>query len=143
MTKRPKIRQLFGKGRRSLLAGLLALWVSLGIQPCAIASVSDADCPHCPPEASAHAMAMDEHCGDGAQPSSTAYAADCCDADNSVIETRSKNVDVKPDVDLATGPPPDPWHQVDSRPLQMALVDPAGRRSPAIALHKLYCVYLD
>ena len=39
-----------GMASSRMLYAFLMLWVSLGIQPCAVAAVGDADCPHCPPE---------------------------------------------------------------------------------------------
>jgi len=143
---------LFDKGhqgskRRSLLAGIVVLWVCLGIQPCAVAAVSDADCPHCPPELPEPEPEQASHCGGNATATEAPHvvlAEECCEADDGAVDGRPPSFEFKPVYDtLAALPDFGHLRWADGR----APVSPAGglslRRCPPISLHKLHCVYRD
>ena len=126
-----------------MLYVLLALWVSLGIQPCAVAAVSDADCPHCPPEETFAIAPENDHCGGGAEQAFDATASnECCDADDGAIDTRYSTVDLKDLHDVAAAPPSavgTPWSRrtIENFPV----VDPPDQRLSRVPLYILNCVY--
>jgi hypothetical protein len=126
-----------------MLAVMAAVWLSLGVQPCAIAAAGDAECPHRAHEGTApaahhgHAPAQDDARCDVAEPP-------CCAADAVTVDGRpgAGKGDNGDDVD---GQPPTPdcrlLFDVDRPPdkLSCTTVPPP----PARPLHVLNCVYLD
>ena len=136
-----------GSKRRSLFTGLVALWVCLGIQPCAVAAVSDADCPHYPPELPAPEPEQASHCGGSAKAADVPHAVvadECCEADDGAIDGRPANPEFKPAYEtLAVLPDSEQLQRIDGN----TPVLPAGvlslRRCPPVSLHKLHCVYRD
>jgi len=146
------MRALFDNGsrgskRRSLFAGVVALWVCLGIQPCAVAAVSDADCPHCPPELPAPEPEQSSHCGGSAKAADAPHiiaAEECCEADDGAVDGRTASADFKPAYDSAAVLP-DPgrlaW-TVARLPVTPSRALSLRRCSP-LPLHKLHCVYRD
>ena len=49
------------RARTRVFGLFVAVWVSLALQPCAVAAVSESDCPHCPSEIEAiYAVAVQE-----------------------------------------------------------------------------------
>lgn len=133
--------------KRRMLGVMVALWVSLGVQPCAAAAVSDLDCPHCPPEQEQPQNAMHKHC-DPVEVVKTeagvALTADCCEADEGALDARQGQLDLKPVSDGLAGPPTSlltgPTLAAVAR--QSVTVPPDWRPSP-VPLHILYCVYRD
>lgn len=125
-----------------ILYALVVLWVSVGLQPCAVAEVSDADCPHCPP-AETHSIAPEnEHCGGHTEATFDAIVSnECCDADDGAIDTRYNTIDLKDFGDVAPPPlnagPPSPFWIVQRIPV----VDPPDRRRSSVPLYILNCVY--
>ena len=125
-----------------ILYALVALWVSLGIQPCAVAEVSDADCPHCPPAETHSIPPENEHCGGHTESRFDATMSnECCDADDGAIDTRYNTIDLKDFGDVAAPPPSaDP-----SSPFwiiqRIPIVDPPDRRRSSVPLYILNCVY--
>ena len=140
-------RKSKGMASSRMLVVLLALWVSLGIQPCAVAAVSDSDCPHCP-ELEMRSIAPsiapeNEHCGNSAKPALEVTAAsECCDAEDGAIDTRLSTVDVRDLPVVAAVPLSDidpPWMRrtIESVPA----VDPPDWRRSTVPLYMLNCVY--
>lgn len=135
--KRTRTRRLFGV--------MAALWVSLGVQPCAIAAVSDLDCAHrAPSQEQSHGGMHEHHSASDSSGQSSEMASDCCESDEGTVGARQAFQDLKPVGDGIAGPPSS-FINI-SRP--MALVsavkaDPPDRLGSAIPLHILYCVYLD
>jgi len=141
-------RERSARGTRSVLGLLLSVWVSLAIQPCAVAAASEHHCPHCPPEAAAapesqHHHGSASHHGAAAKPAADCESmqAGCCDLDKSIVNVR---VDL-PDVDDLTAivtsvePPQlvDAPHGRSERP--------AGPPEPpdgSVPIHLLKCVFL-
>jgi hypothetical protein len=135
-------------GARNVLGLLLALWVSLAVQPCAVAAVAEHDCPHCPTEieaapgahhhrghtASEESAAMPTDCG--------AMQAECCEIDDRIVGVRTDAPDIDDDdTVLATGAaPPGAVDAPRAQPeLAVPLPQPAGRSVP---LHIINCVFL-
>ena len=137
------------KPDRSKFFGLLAaVWVSLALQPCAIAAVSDQECPHCPMEIETERAAYDDHCN----PALVEVAderhyhpvveSDCCDVDEGIASVR---VDTSGDKDDATVVPADvPASQfrVSPRQKSVSASGPPGPTGTSVPLHILKCVYL-
>ena len=140
------IKRIRSAGRRRTLSALLLIWVGLGVQPCAMAAVSESDCPHCPPAIELQQMDMHDHCGTDAKLLADASNTngDCCEADEGAIEARTsfgKYGDVS---DVSSAPPPAPIPS--SREISGTLSDfanPPDRQRSSVPLRILYCVYRD
>jgi hypothetical protein len=145
-----RIRQLRAKPLRTRVFGLFAIvWVGLVLQPCALATVQESDCPHCPPEIDVAPAAAKSHCNPDIKRASEHPASvesvrtECCDLDESIVNVRLDTIKVD-DNTLAPQPGP-PALRVSFRPQQ----DPrltAGPPEPScgtVPLHVLNCVYLD
>lgn len=160
--------------RRAGVFGLLiAAWLCLGLQPCAIAAEAHEDCPHCPPEHGdgAHAAherhaehgegshaAHDRHAGHAGSGSAahethagmakaspcSAMQVDCCDASAAAVDTRSG--ERKADQDdrpAAALPVPNDHFAVAFSPRTERVADPPPIVVASRPLHKLHCVYRD
>ena len=135
-------RRLHATAPGRLLAVFVALWINLAVAPCAMASDSDSDCPHCPPQieemASHHG-----HPGSEKDSGCATQPPDCGVIDDVSLDGRTSQLKLKEKTDLvlhvplpvpevppvalgestsATGPPP-----------------PLGRPQ---TLHLLNCVFL-
>lgn len=132
------------KRHRRLLGVVVALWLSLGVQPCAIAAVGDLDCPHSPPAQDVAQTGMHAHHGasDASQP--TGMASDCCETDEGALDARLAKLDLKPVGDHVTGPPASLITDLNLATFASYVIaaPPERRRSP-VPLHILYCVYRD
>lgn len=133
---------------------LFAVWVSLAVQPCAIAAVSDHDCPHCPTEVESGAV----HGAHGSQKSHdhgsmgsseaavsemcASMQSDCCDNDESAVSARavSPDLDANPVALPTCGPT---WvDRPDPRQEPAKATGPPVLPGGLISLQDLYCVYL-
>ena len=145
-----RIRQLRTKPLRTRVFGLFAImWVGLVLQPCALATVQESDCPHCPPEIEAAPVAAKSHCDPEIKSVSEHPASvesvhtECCDLDESIVNVRADTTKV--DDDTLAPPSGPPELRASFRPQQ----DPrltAGPPEPSggtVPLHVLNCVYLD
>lgn len=80
--------------RARAFALLAAVWVSLALQPCAVAAVSDHECPHCPVEIVAESAPIRDHCNPAVTDTadngagSPSAQSDCCDLDDSIVNVR-------------------------------------------------------
>jgi hypothetical protein len=140
------INRIRTSGRRRTLSALLVMWVGLGVQPCAVAAVSEGDCPHCPPTIDAQQMDVKEHCGTDAEliADVSGVAGDCCETDDGAIDARSYAGKVVDNIDVSTGPPPTPTSvsRLTTGTLSESAYPPKRRRS-SVPLRILYCVYRD
>jgi hypothetical protein len=134
-----------GEPRRGAIAAVLAaVWLCLGLQPCAMAGVGDSDCPQCPSVEAEAMPAGHDHGAEGGHADCDGARSSCCEAVASVVDGRShpKKADDGDDVELAlpsagfeligrrTGPP--------DRPLAPPVAAVSSRR-----LHLLNCVFRD
>jgi hypothetical protein len=148
MNRSTFIKRIRTAGRRRTLSALLLIWVGLGVQPCALAAVSESDCPHCPPANESQAMDMHDHCGTDAKllaDASTTSGA-CCEAaaDDGAIEART-TLGKYGDINDASPAPP-PAAIPSSREISGTLSDfanPPDRQRSSVPLRILYCVYRD
>lgn len=137
-----KIRQHQTAWARRVLALFAVVWVSMAIQPCAMAMGDDSDCPHCPP-----AMVGEHHDGQmssGAMPCMD--GGDCDNFDQFNYDGRSAKLKFEPAlVDLFVGAVSlsdlMPANRRDEF-LPLTFDDGAGPGIPP-PLNVLYCVYLD
>ena len=123
---------------------LVVLWVSLGIQPCAVAAVEDSGCPHCPPE---HEQPMATHGGhsDGMTESSSCASMQSmiCEADEAAVDSRIGKIDdIEAAVVVAVSGTA-AINPVASDTFIAIASDSPERRRSAVPLHILYCVYRD
>lgn len=138
------------KRARTRIFGLfVAVWVSLAVQPCAVAAVSESDCPHCPPEIEAVAPTTESHCNPAAnishdeQPNCDSAQAACCDVDEGIVNVR---VDTNGLDDNSTGLPLSALASHPDIGLCGAPENAAAPPEPSgatVPLHVLKCVYLN
>mgnify|MGYP001826465287 CR=1 FL=1 len=137
------------KSRRTRAFGLLvAVWVSLALQPCAIAAVSDHECPHCPVEVEATPAAIEDHCNPAGKikaddgRSLPSAQSDCCDLDNGIVNVR---LDTSGDHDDATFLPTSvPASQFRLGPCEDSgnATGPPDSTGGPVPLYVLKCVFL-
>ncbi len=137
--KRNKNRTVYSRA----FGVLVVLWVSLGLQPCAVAAVNDAGCPHCPPE---YELPMATHGGhsDGVtEPSSCAgMQAMICEADEAAIDSRIGKIDFDDAGDfVAAVSTTAAIIPLASDNFVAMASDPPDRHRSAVPLHILYCIY--
>ncbi len=140
------IKRIRTAGRRRTLSGLLLIWVGLGVQPCAMAAVSESDCPHCPPATESQPMNMHDHDGTDGKLHADASSThdDCCDTDEDAIDARTNLGKYSDLSDFSSALPP--AHIPSSRVISSALSDfddPPDRQRSSVPLRILYCVYRD
>ncbi len=134
------------KGTRRVFGLLLALWVSLALQPCAMAA-SEHDCPHCPTETAVAPATHHDHGGSGSHHAAGAthdcasMQSDCCDLGESIANVR---VDL-PDLDdvtaiITSAAPP----QLADAPRRQAECPDSPPEPPdgSVPIHLLKCVFL-
>ena len=135
-------------GARNVLGLLLSLWVSLAIQPCAVAAVSEHSCPHCPtgieaaPDSQHHHGHSQSHDAAGASAECDSMQAGCCEIDDGIVATRTDSPEFDDNVVAipTAAPPPGAIDVPYAEPeLAVPLPVPAGRSVP---LHIVKCVYL-
>ncbi|MEM8815128.1 MAG: hypothetical protein AAGE85_04835 [Pseudomonadota bacterium] len=142
---------------RRRTAWFFVLWFAVGLQPCAVAALSELECPHCPdemtaPSANAHAhhaqsedISGHAHAADGALEDCDSGPSDCCETDTAAVDGRSQ--------------PPAPKDMGDTAELALVFLPSVIAYSPAFEarpdpphvtrpatgprLHLIHCVYLD
>jgi hypothetical protein len=139
------IKRLRAVGTRRTLGVLLLMWVGLGIQPCAVAAVSDAKCPHCPPAVTSDQATLHDHGNaHGESPSGVYATADCCEVDDGTVDARPPPADSGSLQKFAAAPPPAMTAMARSSSYAVRLSsDPPERRRSSVPLRILYCVYRD
>ena len=139
--KRNKNRTVYSRA----FGVLVVLWASLGIQPCAVAAVDDAGCPHCPPE-QGQPMATHGSLSDGMTESSPCVSAASivCEVDEAAIDSRIGKIEADDaGTFVVAAPAMEPIFPVASDAVVGVPYDPPARRRSAVPLHILYCVYRD
>ncbi len=134
-----------GAAKRRGLAVFAALWISLGLQPCAMATVSDVDCPHCPAEQVQPMAAGSDHCEPQGE-SSSGTLSDCFEAEESAVNGRLGQSDGKDAGKFSAAiPTGEPFLSIPFDICSNKAVDPPNQavRARPIPLHILYCVYRD
>ncbi len=141
------------RGRRAI-AALLAVWLTVAMQPCAMAmdTAEDHDCPHCPPAPTEQHHGNHNQRGHHAshtesdqKPCMTA-SDDCSLADELQTDGRFAKLELKdaPD-DTPQVSVVDFTSSVCERPLKRLGWDPSRSPPPddGPSLNILYCVFLD
>ena len=135
-----------GTAKHRVLAVFIALWVSLGLQPCAVADIDDVDCPHCPAEQMQPMAAGSDHCNPASESSFSSAPSDCYEAEASAVDGRLAKIDSK-DADQFSPaiPAREPFDSIRFNVTSSNAVGPPGQgvRAGAIPLYILYCVYRD
>lgn len=140
--KRNKNRTVYGRA----FGVLVVLFASLGLQPCAVAAVSDTDCPHCPVEQMQAMVAASEHCDPLAGSSSSSGPSDCYEVEESAVDGRLGKFDFKDDGKFPVAiPPSEPFDAIRFDASSRNAVGPPDQavRARPVPLHILYCVYRD
>jgi len=135
-----------GPAKHGVLAVFVALWISIGLQPCAMAAVDDVDCPRCPAEQMQPMVAGSDHCNPPGELSFSNAPSDCYEVEESAVGDRFGKIDLEDAGKFSAA--------IDvSEPLFSSRFDassinaagPPGQppRARPIPLHILYCVYRD
>jgi hypothetical protein len=135
-----------GTVKRRVLGVFVALWLSLGLQPCAVAAAGDVDCPHCPTEQEQSMAAMVEHCDPQNGSSYSSAPSDCYEVEESAVDGRLGQVDFKDaGTVLVAIPSSEPFASIRFDSCSSNVVDPPDRaaRARPIPFHILYCVFRD
>jgi hypothetical protein len=137
------------RARTRVFGLFVAVWVSLALQPCAVAAVSESDCPHCPPEIEAVDATMESHCNPAAKathddlPNCDSVQAACCDLDKGIVSVRVDTTGV--DDDNPGLPTSVPASHPSLGPCEESgsAAGPPQAVGGSVPLHVLKCVYLD
>jgi hypothetical protein len=132
---------------RRVIGLFAAAWVSLALQPCAIAAPSEHDCPHCPEEAGVadadahHHHGADEAASADLSPTCSTAQADCCELDEGIVNLRTATIDLddEPPALLADAPFPGSVVRADREPGNATGPPPPAESVP---IHVRHCVYL-
>ena len=131
---------------RRVIGLFAAAWVSLALQPCAMAVPAEHDCPHCPEEPGATATAAHHHGHDQADPAAAGAScasaqADCCDLDEGLVSLRTATADLddEPPGLLPVTPLPDARVRADRGPGNATGPPPAADSVP---IYIRNCVFL-
>ncbi len=135
-----RIRNRLNSAQRRVFSVLAVCWLNLAIMPCATAFAVEDDCPHCQPAADQHMAHHGHHDVETTSDSGT-MQPDCCDVDDSALDSRVGKFEGQNDVAVIATEIAWPLLQLlSSAPRDTRPPDP-GNFSPP--LHKLFCVYLD
>ena len=134
-------------GTRKALGLMLAVWVSLAVQPCAVAEESDHECPDCPSTVEAAAEPEQSHCGSkvptGEAVISCASAqADCCDVEAGIVNIRVESPDLDEDNSVLPTGVPASHPCLGPREESGNATGPPRPSSGSVPLYILKCVYL-
>lgn len=127
-----------------MLAVVLALWVNLAVQPCAMAMGTDSDCPHCPPAVEGTMAMAHGHHGQDVDSDCASLGADCGEIDEFGVDSRGSQSKLKDKAEIDASPPL-PSGELSIRPSAVP-VPATGPPDPAVEpppLHLLNCVFLD
>ncbi len=135
-------------GRTRVFGLLVAVWVSLALQPCAVAAVSEHECPHCPMEVEAAPAAIEDHCNPAgktkadASKSYPSAQSECCDLDEGIANVRVDSTGG--DDDSTILPTSVPASQCRLGPCEESgnATGPPDPTGGSVSLRALKCVYL-
>ena len=138
-------RQRTTTATRKVLGLFVAAWVSLALQPCALATEAEHSCPHCPTESEAAPESAHHrhHSGEAAKAADcSSMQADCCEFDEGIVSVRLDPPN--PDEQVLALPPTIPGAGVWPTLVQDFGNATGPPRPPAgrVPLHVLNCVYL-
>ena len=132
---------------RKALGLMLAVWVSLAVQPCAMAAASTEECPHCPVLVETTPEPERNHCGSIVTSSEETVScasaqAECCDVEEGIVSLRieSSDLDEGNNVLPTSVPVPHLYHG----PCEESgnATGPPEASGGSVPLHVLKCVYL-
>ena len=132
---------------RKALGLMLAVWVSLAVQPCAVAAVSTEQCPHCPVPVETTPEPERNHCGSTVTTneetvSCASAQAECCDVEEGIVNLRiaASDLDEGDNVLTTSVPVPHLYHG----PCEESgnATGPPEASGGSVPLHVLKCVYL-
>lgn len=134
-------------GTRKALALMLAVWVSLAGQPCAVAAVSDHGCPHCPVPAETTPGPERNHCGSLVTSSEEAVScvsaqAECFDFEEGIVNVRVELPDFGDDITVLPTSVPASHPRLGPCEESGNAAGPPEPSGGSVPLHVLKCVYL-
>jgi hypothetical protein len=127
-----------------VLAVVVALWLNLAVQPCAMAFSDDHDCPHCPPEQDMQMAGHHGHQVDKAETDCDSSQPDCGDIDDFSLDGRNTlgKLKAKP-LPVAIVAPVSPTAALSPIGFSTTAADPPDPVASTTPLHLIYCVFLD
>ena len=127
-----------------VLAVVVALWLNLAVQPCAMAFSDDHDCPHCPPEQDMQMAGHHGHQADKAETDCDSSQPDCGDIDDFSLDGRNTlgKLKAKP-LPVAIVAPVSPTAALSPIGFSTTAADPPDPVASTTPLHLIYCVFLD
>ena len=127
-----------------VLAVVVALWLNLAVQPCAMAFEDDGDCPHCPPAQDMQMAGHHGHQDDSANPGCETAQSDCGEIEDFSLDGRNHLSKLKDKAELvAIVASPVPIAALDPIGFSTTAADPPGLLASPTRLHLLNCVFLD
>ena len=127
-----------------VLAVVVALWLNLAVQPCAMAFGDDHDCPHCPPAQDMQMAGHHDHQTDNAGTDCETSQSDCGDIDDFSLDGRNTlgKLKAKP-LPVAIVAPVSPTAVRNPIGFSTTAADPPDPVASTTPLHLLNCVFLD
>lgn len=144
MQAHPTTRRSRATPAGNVLTIVLALWINLAVQPCAMAMGTGSDCPHCPPAVEDTLAMAHGHHGQEDDSDCASLGTDCGDIDDFGVDSRGAQSKVKDKAQIAV-PAPLPSGELPIVPVAIP-IPATGLPDPAVApppLHLLNCVFLD
>ena len=144
MRTTPTIRQARSTVTSRVLAVVVALWLNLAVQPCAMAFGDDQDCPHCPPMQDMQMAGHHGHQTDNTGKDCETSQSDCGEIDDFSLDGRNSlsKLQAKP-LPVAIVAPASPMAIVDPIGFSTTAADPPRPLASSTPLHLLNCVFLD
>ena len=126
---------------------MLAVWVSLAVQPCAVAAVSAEECPHGPVPAETTPEPERNHCGSlatGSEEVASCASAEseCCDVEEGIVNVRVELSDFGDDITVLPTSIPVSHPCLGPREESGNAAGPPEPSSGSVPLHVLKCLYL-
>ena len=132
---------------RKALGLVLAVWVSLAVQPCAVAAVSTEECPHCPVTAESTSEPERSHRGSIVTTveetvSCVSAQAECCDVEEGIVNFRIESSDLDEGNNVLPTSAPASHPRLGPCEESGNAAGPPEPSGGSVPLHVLKCVYL-
>jgi len=136
-----------GSRTRKALGLMLAVWVSLAVQPCAVAAVSAEECPHGPVPAETTPEPERNHCGSlvtGSEEVASCASAEseCCDLEEGIVNVRVELPDFGDDITVLPASVPASHPCLGPCEESGNAAGPPEPSGGSVPLHVLKCLYL-
>jgi len=132
---------------RKALGLMLAVWVSLAVQPCAVAAASTEECPHCPVLVETTPEPERNHCGSIVTSSEEIVSCasaqtECSDVEEGIVNLRIESPDLDEGHNVLPTSIPVSHPCLGPREESGNAAGPPEPSSGSVPLHVLKCLYL-